>query len=178
MRRAASAAVSSAATRGVSAARNHGVAEARARAQEQVQAAGNRVIDAGARFLVSPALSLEVIEAAHQRDVPILPGCFSPTEILTAWNAGADIVKLFPATALGPTYIRDLHGPLPHVKVMPTGGVSIDNAAEWIRAGAAAVSVGSALLDPGAIASGDYGSLTEKAARLVTNVNGARAHHS
>jgi 2-dehydro-3-deoxyphosphogluconate aldolase/(4S)-4-hydroxy-2-oxoglutarate aldolase len=138
----------------------------------------NRVIDAGARFLVSPTFSLEVIEAAHERDVPILPGCFSPTEILAAWNAGADIVKVFPATSLGPTYVRDLHGPLPQIKLMPTGGVSIDNAAEWIRAGAAAVGVGSALLDSGAIASGDYGSLTEKAKRLVATVNGARAGRS
>ena len=135
----------------------------------------HRVIDAGARFLVSPTLNLEVIEAAHQRDVPILPGCFSPTEILTAWNAGADIVKVFPATALGPTYLRDVHGPLPDVKLMPTGGVSIDNAGEWIRAGAAGVGVGSALLDPGAIASGNYGALTERAARLMANVNAARA---
>jgi 2-dehydro-3-deoxyphosphogluconate aldolase/(4S)-4-hydroxy-2-oxoglutarate aldolase len=134
----------------------------------------HRVIDAGARFLVSPTLNLAVIEAAHQRDVPVLPGCFSPTEILTAWNAGADIVKVFPATALGPTYLRDVHGPLPDVKLMPTGGVSIDNAGDWIRAGAAGVGVGSALLDPGAIAAGNYNALTERAARLMANVNGAR----
>src|SRR5260221_186082 len=96
----------------------------------------HRVIDAGAQFLVSPTLNLDVIEVARQRDVPILPGCFSPTEILSAWNAGADIVKVFPATALGPSYLRDVHGPLPDVKLMPTGGVSIDNAGDWIRAGA------------------------------------------
>jgi 2-dehydro-3-deoxyphosphogluconate aldolase/(4S)-4-hydroxy-2-oxoglutarate aldolase len=134
-----------------------------------------RVIEAGARFIVSPVIRVELIDAAHHHDVPILPGCFTPTEILTAWDAGADIVKVFPATALGPTYLRDIHGPLPQVKLMPTGGVSVENAGDWIRAGAVAVGVGSALLDAAAVASGDYGSVLDRARRIVQNVNAARA---
>lgn len=133
-----------------------------------------RVIDAGARFLVSPVMRVELIEAALELDVPILPGCFSPTEILTAWDAGADIIKVFPATALGPAYLRDVHGPLPDVKLMPTGGVSVENAGDWIRAGAVAVGVGSALLDPAALAAGQYDSVLDRARRIVANVNAAR----
>jgi 2-dehydro-3-deoxyphosphogluconate aldolase/(4S)-4-hydroxy-2-oxoglutarate aldolase len=133
-----------------------------------------RVVDAGARFLVSPVMRIALIEAARELDVPILPGCFSPTEILAAWEAGADIIKVFPATALGPGYLRDVHGPLPEVKLMPTGGVSIENAGDWIRAGAVAVGVGSALLDPTALAAGRYDSVLENAKRIVANVNAAR----
>ena len=134
-----------------------------------------RVADAGARFIVSPVFRPAVIEAAHRREIPVLPGCFSPTEILNAWDAGADIVKVFPATALGPTYLKDLRGPLPHVKLCPTGGVSIDNAGEWIRAGAAAVGVGSALVDAHAVAAGDFARIRDNAARIVQNVANARS---
>ena len=133
-----------------------------------------QVIDAGARFIVSPVMRLDVIAAAHAEDVPILPGCFSPTEILEAWEAGADLIKVFPATALGPGYLRDIHGPLPQVKLVPTGGVSVDNVGEWIRAGAAAVGVGSALLDPAALSAGRYDSIRAQAQRLVANLNAAR----
>ena len=107
----------------------------------------HRAIDAGAQFIVSPVFRREVIEACHARDVPAMPGCLTPTEILDAWEAGADIVKVFPATTLGPGYLKDVRAPLPHVKLMPTGGVTLDNAGDWIRAGAVAVGVGSALLD-------------------------------
>jgi 2-dehydro-3-deoxyphosphogluconate aldolase/(4S)-4-hydroxy-2-oxoglutarate aldolase len=133
-----------------------------------------RVVDAGAQFVVSPVFRRDVISASHARGVPVMPGCFTPTEILDAWDAGADIVKVFPATALGPTFFRDLRGPLPQVKVMPTGGVSIDNAGEWIRAGAVAVGVGTALLDAAAIADGDYAVLRRNAERIVANVRSAR----
>jgi 2-dehydro-3-deoxyphosphogluconate aldolase/(4S)-4-hydroxy-2-oxoglutarate aldolase len=133
-----------------------------------------RAIDAGARFVVSPVLRLEVIAACHEAGVPVMPGCFSPTEILTAWDAGADIVKVFPATALGPGFLRDLRAPLPHVKLMPTGGVSIDNVGEWLAAGAAAVGVGSALLDAQAIAAGHFDVITGRAQRIVANVRVAR----
>ena len=133
-----------------------------------------RAIDAGAQFVVGPVFRRAVIEAAHRLDRPAMPGCFSPTEIQDAWEAGADIVKVFPATSLGPAFFRDVRGPLPHVKLMPTGGVSIENADEWIRAGAVAVGVGSALLDARAIAAGDYASITEKARRIVANVQDAR----
>ena len=133
-----------------------------------------RAIDAGAQFVVSPVYRREVLEEAHRMERPAMPGCFSPTEILDAWNAGADIVKVFPATSLGPAFFRDVRGPLPQVKLMPTGGVSVENADEWIRAGAVAVGVGSALLDAKAIAAGDYASITEKARRILANVQDAR----
>ena len=103
-----------------------------------------------------------------------MPGCFSATEILDAWEAGADIVKVFPATALGPGYIKDIRGPLPHVKLMPTGGVTLDNAGDWIRAGAVAVGVGTALTDAKAIAAGDYATLRRNAERIVSNVRAAQ----
>jgi 2-dehydro-3-deoxyphosphogluconate aldolase / (4S)-4-hydroxy-2-oxoglutarate aldolase len=133
-----------------------------------------RVIDVGAQFIVSPVFRTSLITACHERGVPVTPGCFTPTEILDAWDAGADIVKVFPATALGPGYIKDVRAPLPHVKLMPTGGVTVDNAGEWIKAGAVAVGVGSALLDTNAIEAGDYGVLRAKAERIVANVNAAR----
>jgi 2-dehydro-3-deoxyphosphogluconate aldolase/(4S)-4-hydroxy-2-oxoglutarate aldolase len=130
----------------------------------------HRVVDAGAQFIVSPVFRVAVVRACQERNVPVMPGCFTPTEILEAWDAGADIVKVFPATALGPGYCRDLRGPLPHVKLMPTGGVTLDNAGEWIRAGAAAVGVGTALLDTKAIAADDYAVLRRNAERIVANV--------
>jgi 2-dehydro-3-deoxyphosphogluconate aldolase / (4S)-4-hydroxy-2-oxoglutarate aldolase len=133
-----------------------------------------QVIDAGAQFIVSPIFRRSLIEACHERRVPVTPGCFTPTEILEAWDAGADIVKVFPATALGPGYIKDVRAPLPQVKLMPTGGVTVENAGEWIKAGAVAVGVGSALLDTKAIDSGDYGVLRAKAERIVANVRAAR----
>jgi 2-dehydro-3-deoxyphosphogluconate aldolase / (4S)-4-hydroxy-2-oxoglutarate aldolase len=137
-------------------------------------ATAKRVIDAGAQFVVGPVFRREVIAACHERDVPVLPGCFTPTEILEAWDAGADIVKVFPATALGPGFIKDVRAPLPHVKLMPTGGVTLDNAGEWIKAGAVAVGVGTALLDAKAIAAGDYMTLRANAERIVANVRTAR----
>jgi len=133
-----------------------------------------RVIDAGARFVVSPILRPAIIEVCHRNGVAALPGCFSPTEILTAWESGADIVKVFPATALGPSFFTDVRGPLPQLKLMPTGGVTLDNAGDWIRAGAVAVGVGTALLDRTAIAAGHYDVLRANAARIVANVRAAR----
>jgi 2-dehydro-3-deoxyphosphogluconate aldolase/(4S)-4-hydroxy-2-oxoglutarate aldolase len=135
-----------------------------------------RVIHAGARFVVGPVFRRSVITACHEHDVPAIPGCFSPSEILDAWDAGADIVKVFPATALGPTFIKDVRGPLPHVRLMPTGGVSLDNAGDWIKAGAVAVGVGTALLDAKAIAAGDYAVLRANAERIVASVRAARGH--
>jgi 2-dehydro-3-deoxyphosphogluconate aldolase/(4S)-4-hydroxy-2-oxoglutarate aldolase len=131
------------------------------------------VIDAGARFIVSPVFRQEVIDACHARDVSAMPGCFSPTEILNAWDGGADVVKVFPATALGPGYIKDVRAPLPQVKLMPTGGVTLDNAGDWIRAGAVAVGVGTSLLDSKAIAAGNYDVLRSNAERIVKNVRAA-----
>ena len=133
-----------------------------------------RAVDAGAQFIVSPVFRPEVIAAAHERGVPVMPGCFTATEILAAWEAGADIVKVFPATSVGPSYLKDIHGPLPQVKLMPTGGVSIDNVGDWLRAGAAAVGVGSALLDGKAIAAGNFAPVAANARRMVANVQAAR----
>jgi 2-dehydro-3-deoxyphosphogluconate aldolase/(4S)-4-hydroxy-2-oxoglutarate aldolase len=137
-----------------------------------------RVIDAGAQFVVSPVFSREVLDECHRMGVPSMPGCFSPTEIFDAWKAGADVVKVFPATALGPTFFKDIRAPLPQLKLMPTGGVSIENAGEWIRAGAVAVGIGSALLDARAIADRRFDAITSGAQRLVANVAAARAGHA
>jgi 2-dehydro-3-deoxyphosphogluconate aldolase/(4S)-4-hydroxy-2-oxoglutarate aldolase len=137
-------------------------------------ATARAVIDAGASFVVSPVFRPAVIAACHERDVPAMPGCFTPTEILAAHECGADIVKVFPATALGPQFIKDVRAPLPQVKLMPTGGVTLDNAGEWIRAGAVAVGVGSALLDAKAIDEGRFDVITANARRVVASVAAAR----
>jgi 2-dehydro-3-deoxyphosphogluconate aldolase/(4S)-4-hydroxy-2-oxoglutarate aldolase len=138
-------------------------------------ATAHAVIDAGARFIVGPVFRPDVIAACHERDVPAMPGCFSPTEILAAHECGADIVKVFPATMLGPQFLRDVRAPLPQVKLMPTGGVTLDNAGDWIRAGAVAVGLGSALLDPKAIESSRFDIIAANARRVVANVAAARA---
>ncbi len=130
---------------------------------------------AGAQFVVGPVFRPAVVAMCHRYDVAAMPGCFTPTEILSAWEAGADVVKVFPATALGPAFFKDVRGPLPQVKLMPTGGVSLDNAGDWIAAGAVAVGVGTALLDAKAIAAGDYGVITANARRIVASVASARA---
>jgi 2-dehydro-3-deoxyphosphogluconate aldolase/(4S)-4-hydroxy-2-oxoglutarate aldolase len=135
-------------------------------------------IDAGAQFVVSPVFRPAIIDACHAHDVAALPGCFTPTEILAAWDAGADIVKVFPATALGPTYLKDIRGPLPQVKLMPTGGVTLDNADTWIGAGAVAVGVGTSLLDAKAIADGAFDVLRANAERIVANVRKAKMPHA
>ena len=124
---------------------------------------------AGAEFIVSPILNLEVIKLAHRYDRLAIPGAFTPTEILTAWEAGADVVKIVPATALGPAFVKDVQGPLPQIKLCPTGGVTVENAGEFIAAGAACVGVGTDLLDKAAIAEGRYELLTRRAEQLVAN---------
>jgi 2-dehydro-3-deoxyphosphogluconate aldolase / (4S)-4-hydroxy-2-oxoglutarate aldolase len=133
-----------------------------------------QVAEAGARYVVSPVFRRAVIEACHARGLAAMPGCFTPTEILDAWDAGADIVKVFPATTLGPSYLKDVRAPLPQVKLMPTGGVTVENAGEWIRAGAVAVGVGTSLLDARAIADGQFAVLRTNAERMIANVRAAR----
>lgn len=132
------------------------------------------VIDAGAKFVVSPVFRPRIVEACHERGVPSFPGCFTPTEILSAWELGADIIKVFPATSLGPGYIKDLRGPFPSIKVMPTGGVSLDHAAEWIKAGAVAIGVGGALVNAKAVETGRFDQVTTAARAFVAAVRGAR----
>jgi 2-dehydro-3-deoxyphosphogluconate aldolase/(4S)-4-hydroxy-2-oxoglutarate aldolase len=133
------------------------------------------VVDAGARFIVSPVFRRDVVSVCLERGIAAAPGCFSPTEILDAYEMGADIIKVFPATALGPQYIKDLRAPMPQLKLMPTGGVSLDNAGDWIRAGAVAVGVGSSLLDQKAIADGRLEVIAANARRIVASVSSARA---
>ena len=133
-----------------------------------------RVIDAGARFIVSPVYRPELLKLGHAQDVAVVPGGFTPTEIFEAWEAGADFVNVFPAGLLGPTYFRNLRGPLPHLPVIPSGGVTLDNVAEWINAGAVALGVHTALLDPQAIANGHYGVLTARASAFLAAVKQAR----
>jgi len=132
------------------------------------------VMRAGARFVVGPVLRRDVIAACRERDVPVMPGCFSPTEILEAWDAGADVVKVFPATSLGPSFFKDMRGPLPHVKLMPTGGVTRENAGDWIRAGAVAIGVGTALVDATAVAQRRFSDITAAAKHFVRAVAEAR----
>lgn len=138
-------------------------------------ATARAAIQAGAAFVVAPTLSRETIETCHRYDVAVIPGAFTPTEILTAWEWGADLVKVFPATGLGPRYFRDVLAPLPQVRLVPTGGVDLDSAGPFIEAGAAAIAVGSNLVDPRVVASGDLGVLTERARAFRSAVDGARA---
>lgn len=133
-----------------------------------------RVITAGARFVVGPVFRPAVIDECRRHDVPVMPGCFSPTEILTAWEAGADIIKVFPATALGPTYFKDIHGPLPQIRLMPTGGVTKENAGDWIKAGAVAIGVGTALVDKAAVAARRFDAIAQNARHFIAAVQRAR----
>ena len=132
-------------------------------------------IDAGARFVVGPVLVPDVIETAHRYDVPVMPGAFTPTEIHRAMELGADVVKVFPADVVGMPFFKAVKAPMPHAKLMPTGGVSLTNAGEWLRAGACAVGVGSALLDRDAVAAEDYDRLTDNARTLKRSIDEARS---
>ncbi|MGC9530393.1 MAG: bifunctional 4-hydroxy-2-oxoglutarate aldolase/2-dehydro-3-deoxy-phosphogluconate aldolase [Candidatus Bipolaricaulaceae bacterium] len=134
-----------------------------------------QAILAGAQFLVTPTVKLEVVDTAHRYGIPVIPGAMTPTEILTAWEAGADMVKVFPASTLGPKYLQEVHGPLPQITLVPTGGITADNAPEFIRAGAAVVCAGSWLVDKRAVAEGRLEVLTARARALVEAVHGARA---
>ncbi len=132
------------------------------------------VILAGAQFVVSPVINIEMIKTVHRYDKAVFPGAFTPTEILHAWENGADVVKVFPATALGPQFFKDIHGPLPQVRLTPTGGVSLENTGEFIRCGASCVGVGTALLNKKMIADSDWTALTENAKKFVREVQKAR----
>lgn len=133
-----------------------------------------RAIEAGARYVVSPIFEPEVLEEAHRHGVPAMPGAFTPTEILRAHRAGADLVKVFPAEVFGPAFIKGVLAPMPFLRLMPTGGVTPENVGEWIRAGAAAVGLGSALIDPKLVAGGQFHALTQRALRVTQAVAAAR----
>ena len=134
-----------------------------------------QAVEAGARYVVSPVFKADVVKEAHRLGVPAMPGCFTPTEMLAATEAGADVIKVFPADVFGPSFFRAVLAPMPHLRLMPTGGVSLTNAGDWIRAGAVAVGVGSALLDKQAIADGDWATLTQNARTLRQSVEDGRA---
>jgi 2-dehydro-3-deoxyphosphogluconate aldolase/(4S)-4-hydroxy-2-oxoglutarate aldolase len=128
----------------------------------------------GADFLVGPTLNLDVIRMGHRYDRAVMPGAFTPTEILAAWEAGADIVKVFPAEVGGPSYLKAIKGPLPQVRLMPTGGVDLTTAEAFLKAGACCLGAGSALVDPKLMAAGDFASLTDRARKFVEAVRLAR----
>ncbi|MCF7890322.1 bifunctional 4-hydroxy-2-oxoglutarate aldolase/2-dehydro-3-deoxy-phosphogluconate aldolase [Candidatus Bipolaricaulota bacterium] len=129
---------------------------------------------AGAEYVVSPTTDYEMIKMAKRYGKVVAPGTFTPTEIMNAWQAGAEIIKVFPASRLGPKFLSDVKSPLPQVSLMPTGGVSHENAADFIQAGADVLAVGSALIDQNAIDKGNYGVITENARKLVDTVQAAR----
>jgi 2-dehydro-3-deoxyphosphogluconate aldolase/(4S)-4-hydroxy-2-oxoglutarate aldolase len=133
-------------------------------------------IAAGAKFVVAPGLDLEVIRAAHELDRPVMPGALTPTEVVTAWKAGADMVKIFPCSAVGGAdYLRALKAPLPQVKLLPTGGVDRHTAADYIRAGATALGVGAALIDLKVLQAQGDDALSARAREFVAIVRDARA---
>ena len=134
-----------------------------------------RVLDAGAQYIVTPVTDIDIIAVAHGRDVPVCMGAFSATEMLLAHRHQADIIKIFPADSVGPNYIKALKDPFPHVRLMPTGGITPENAGEWIRSGASLLGVGGSLCDMAAIGSGSFGVITEKAKTLINNIAQARS---
>lgn len=136
-----------------------------------------RAIDAGANYVVSPIFKKDIVEMAHRNGVPAMPGAFTPTEIQTAFEAGADVVKVFPADVVGMAFFKGVLAPMPHLKLMPTGGVTLTNAGDWLRAGACAVGVGTALLDKKAIESENYTVLTDNAKILMESIRAERANH-
>jgi 2-dehydro-3-deoxyphosphogluconate aldolase/(4S)-4-hydroxy-2-oxoglutarate aldolase len=133
------------------------------------------VLLAGAEYIVAPTLNLEVIRLCNRYDKLVMPGAFTPSEILTAWEAGADIVKVFPADVVGPAFFKALRGPLPQVRVMPTGGVDLGTAAAFLKAGACCLGVGGQLVEPRAVAEGDFDRIRDLARQYVTLVKQTRS---
>ena len=129
---------------------------------------------AGAEFVVSPVTKPDIIAICNRYGKVVIPGAFTPTEILCAWETGADYVKVFPSSGVGPSYIKDIKAPLPQIPLVPTGGVTAENASEFIKAGAAALGVGSALVSQDLIDAVDFATLTERAKILVNAVKSAR----
>jgi 2-dehydro-3-deoxyphosphogluconate aldolase/(4S)-4-hydroxy-2-oxoglutarate aldolase len=130
---------------------------------------------AGAEFLVSPCVNLDVIRLCNRYDKLMMPGALTPTEILAAWEAGADIIKVFPADIGGPNYLKAVHGPLPHVRLLPTGGVDLETIASFIKAGACAVGLGSALVEKKAVETGNFARIRSLAEQYVQLVKTTRA---
>jgi len=163
---------------------HHVLEEVSARAGDRILLGAGTVLDpetariailSGARFVVSPTVNLEVIHLCHRYDRAVMPGAMSPTEVLSAWEAGADIVKVFPSEVLGPAYFKALRGPLPQVRLMPSGGVNLETAAEFLHAGAAVLSVGSALIDPAALSSRDFAKIESTARKYLEIIRQSRS---
>ncbi len=129
----------------------------------------------GAEFIVSPTVNLDVIKLCRRYDKLVMPGAFTPTEVLAAWESGADIVKIFPSEVAGPAYLKALRGPLPQVRMMPTGGVNLETAAAFLHAGAFALGVGGSLVDPQAIEAGELSKIEARARQFVEVVRQSRA---
>jgi 2-dehydro-3-deoxyphosphogluconate aldolase/(4S)-4-hydroxy-2-oxoglutarate aldolase len=132
-------------------------------------------IQAGAQFVVSPTFDPQIVETTKRYGKISVPGAFTPTEIMRAWSAGADVVKVFPSTTLGPGYFKDLLAPLPQLKLTPTGGVDLKNAGEWIKAGAVFLGAGSSLVTKDAMAKKDWASIQNNARSFVDAIKAARA---
>jgi 2-dehydro-3-deoxyphosphogluconate aldolase/(4S)-4-hydroxy-2-oxoglutarate aldolase len=130
---------------------------------------------AGAEFIVSPGTNVDVIQMCRRYSKPALPGALTPTEVISAWQAGADFVKIFPCDVLGPAHLKALRGPLPQVRMIPTGGVTLETAADFLKAGAAALGIGSSLVEPKAIANRDFGRIESLARQYVEIVKRTRA---
>jgi len=136
---------------------------------------GRAALLAGAQFIVSPTLNLELIQLAHRYGAVVIPGAMTPTEILTAWNAGADLVKVFPAAQLGgPEYLKALRGPLPQILLVPTGGVNLQNAGAFIKAGATALGVGGELVDKKVLQEKQFQIISENARAFLKKIREAR----
>jgi 2-dehydro-3-deoxyphosphogluconate aldolase/(4S)-4-hydroxy-2-oxoglutarate aldolase len=150
---------------------------------DQIQIGSGTVLDsetaqaavsAGARFVVSPVFNPDVVRFCNRYAIPVMPGALTPTEVLTAWIGGADVVKVFPARIGGPKYFKDLKGPLPQVEILPTGGVNLQTAPEFIKAGACAVGIGAALVDPVAVEKGEFDVIRKNAISLIQKIREAR----
>lgn len=133
---------------------------------------------AGAEYLVAPTLNLDVIRLCQRYSKLVMPGALTPTEILTAWEAGADIIKVFPAEVVGPAFFKAMRGPLPQIRLMPTGGVDLTTAADFLRAGACCLGLGSQLVEPRAIAERDFDRIRDLARQYVALVHQTRGHQS
>ena len=138
-------------------------------------ASAKEAVAAGARFIVAPNTDQHILAYCQQRPVPAIPGAMTPTEVVTAWHGGADLVKLFPAGILGPGYLRDLRGPLGDIPFVPTGGITLDNAAAFIRAGAVALGVGSDLVHRDLVDRRAFGAITERGRDFTAAVAAGRA---
>ena len=130
---------------------------------------------AGAEYIVAPTLNVEVIRLCQRYDKLVMPGAFTPTEILAAWEAGADIVKVFPADVVGPAFFKAIKGPLPQIRVMPTGGVDLTTVATFLKAGACCLGIGSQLVEPAAVAARNFTRIRELAEQYVAVVKATRA---